>query len=97
MSIYTLLSDRDDGDDGHNNGHGSCRQPAFLAHPKAVLGRTQREGQREWKLGSSPAPELPFEGVDVVSRIHRQYTRKCRLLCVVVVVCGITRIAEILN
>lgn len=74
---FTLLSDRDDG--GGDNGGSCCRQPAFLAHPKAVLGRAQREGQREWKLGSSLASQLPFEGVDVVSRIHCQYTRKYRL------------------
>ncbi|XP_011063582.1 PREDICTED: uncharacterized protein LOC105151503 isoform X1 [Acromyrmex echinatior] len=64
---------REDRDDG-----GSCRQSAFLAHPKAVLGRTQREGQRKWKLGSSLASELPLERVDVVSRIHCQYTQ-CRI------------------
>lgn len=40
---FTLLSDR--GDSGHDGGSG---QPAFLAHPKAVLGGTKREGQREW-------------------------------------------------
>lgn len=40
---FTLLSDRGDG--GYDSGSG---QPAFLAHPKAVLGWTQREGQRKW-------------------------------------------------
>lgn len=72
---FTLVSDRDDGGDNNN-----CRQPAFLAYPKAVLGRTQREGQRKWQLGSSLASKLSLERVDVVSRIYRQYTRKLRLL-----------------
>lgn len=72
---FTLVSDRNDG--GGDDGGGSCgQQPAFLAHPKAVLGRAQRERQRKWKLGSSLASELPLERLDIIPRIHRQYTRK---------------------
>lgn len=68
---FTLLSDRGDG--GYDRGSG---QPAFLAHPKAVLGRTKREEQREWQLGSSSAPELAVQRIHLVPGIHRQYACK---------------------